>query len=230
MWDIAASHRRILEQIGEAAAKSGRDPAQIKLLAAAKSQTIDSIRSAITCGVSLIGENYVQEARDKIRAIGGTAEWHMIGHLQRNKAKLAVALFDVIESLDSIALARELNAEGQNRGRIVRALVEVKLGGEESKSGIKPAQIRELLKCASELSNVRIEGLMTIPPLKNGLEELRPYFKQLCDLRESLRREQAANISLDELSMGMTQDFVVAIEEGATIIRIGTALFGPRKR
>ena len=154
----------------------------------------------------------------------------MIGHLQRNKAKLAVALFDVIESLDSIALARELNAEGQNRGRIVRALVEVKLGGEESKSGIEPAQIRELLKCASELSNVRIEGLMTIPPLKNGLEELRPYFKQLCNLRESLRREQAPNISLDELSMGMTQDFVVAIEEGATIIRIGTALFGPRKR
>ncbi|HEY1232351.1 MAG TPA: YggS family pyridoxal phosphate-dependent enzyme [Candidatus Binatia bacterium] len=230
MWDIAASYRRILDQIGEAAAKSGREPANIKLLGAAKSQTIESLRAAMACGVSLFGENYVQEAREKIRAIGGGAEWHMIGHLQRNKARLAADLFDVIESLDGIALARELDAEGRKCGKIVRAFVEVNLGGEESKSGIGPARVPELLQCAAELSNLRIDGLMTIPPFKDNLEAVRPYFKQLRDLRETLGRHCCSNIVLNELSMGMTHDFTVAIEEGATIVRIGTALFGPRKK
>jgi pyridoxal phosphate enzyme (YggS family) len=230
MWDIAASHRRILDQIGAAAAKSGRDPAQIRVLGAAKSQPVDTVRAAIECGVSLIGENYVQEARDKVQAIGARTEWHMIGHLQRNKAKLAVELFDVIESLDSIALARELSAEGQKCGKVVRAFVEVNVGGEESKSGIEPVRVSDLLKNANELSNLRIEGLMTIPPFKEDLEDVRPFFQQLRELRETLGSESRPNVALTELSMGMTQDFAIAIEEGATIVRIGTALFGPRKK
>jgi PLP dependent protein len=229
MWDIAASHRRVLEQIREAAEKSGRDPAAIKLLGAAKSQTIDSVRAAVACGLTLVGENYVQEAREKIRALGATVEWHMIGHLQRNKARLAVELFDVIESLDNIALARELDAEAKKRGKTVRALVEVNLGGEESKSGIEPEQVPQLLEYASDLTSVRIEGLMTIPPFSDDVEKARPYFRRLRELRDRFGTQSFSNISLNELSMGMTQDFTVAIEEGATIVRIGTALFGARK-
>jgi len=230
MWDIAASYQKILEQIHRAAEKSGRDPADIKLLGAAKSQTVDSVRAAIACGVSLIGQNYVQEARENIKAVGARAEWHMIGHLQRNKAKLAIELFDVIESLDSMALARELDAEAHKRGKLARALIEVNVGGEQSKSGIEPDRLGELLKNAGELSSLRIEGFMAIPPFTEDPEDARPYFRKLRELRETVGRQPYSNVCLKDLSMGMTQDFTIAVEEGATIVRIGTALFGPRKK
>jgi hypothetical protein len=228
MVDVAANHRNIIDRINEAAAKVGREAREIKLLAAAKSQNVDAIRAAITAGVSLIGENYVQEAKGKMEVISAPVEWHMIGHLQRNKAKAAVELFDVIESLDSAALARELDKEGAKRGKKVRTLIEVNLAGEESKSGIAKQQVKSLLDDVGELAHIAVEGLMTVPPFRENPEDVRRYFRELAELREELGDLGLPNVTLKELSMGMTHDYPVAIEEGATIVRIGTALFGPR--
>ncbi len=228
MTDVHANHRNIIGRIHEAALKVGRDAHEIKLLAAAKSQNMDAIRAAIAAGVSLIGENYVQEAQAKKQEIGNPVEWHMIGHLQRNKAKAAVELFDVIESLDSAALARELDKEGAKRGKKVRTLIEVNLAGEESKSGITKDQVKSLLEEVGKLAHTTVEGLMTVPPFRENPEEVRRYFCELAELRAKLGDLRLPNVALKELSMGMTQDYTVAIEEGATIVRIGTALFGPR--
>ena len=229
MVDVAANYRSIMRRIAEAAEKCRRKPAEIKLLAAAKSQPVELIQEAIAAGVTCIGENYVQEAEDIKKKIPQTVEWHMIGHLQSNKVKAAVALFDLIDSLDSVALARELDKEGRRQGRKVRAFVEVKLSDEESKSGIAAGKVEELLKAAGDLPHLSIEGLMTVPPFREKPEEVRCYFRQLRELQVTLCGRAMANIYLKELSMGMTHDYPVAIEEGATIVRIGTALFGPRK-
>ena len=198
-------------------------------MAAAKSQTVAAIQTAITAGVSLIGENYVQEAQEISKQVAEPAEWHMIGHLQRNKAKMAVELFDVIESLDNMALARELDQEGKNRVRSIRVFIEVNLAGEESKTGVTRNELPALLDEIAQLANLSVEGLMTVPPLRDNLEEIRPFFRELRELRAQVSARNIANVKPTELSMGMTHDFAVAIEEGATIVRIGTALFGPRK-
>ena len=215
--------------MGEAAARVGRDPNSVKLLAAAKSQSVEAISAAIAGGVALIGENYVQEAQEKKARLSELAEWHMIGHLQRNKAKLAVQLFDLIESLDGIALARELDKEGRSRGKKVRVFVEVNVAGEESKSGIAKSAVTSLMEEVAGLSHLSIEGLMTVPPFRENLEDVRPYFRELRELKDQLNAVGLPNVELKELSMGMTHDYTVAIEEGATIVRVGTALFGPRK-
>ena len=228
MVDVAANCRGVLERIREAAARSGRDPQTIKLLGASKSQPAGRIQAAIDAGVRLFGENYVQEAQAKRAAIREAVEWHMIGHLQRNKVKAALDLFDLIESVDSIQLARELDKEGKKRGRVVRAFVEVNLACEESKSGIAREQVAALLEDAGKLSHIRIEGLMAVPPLREDPEESRPYFRALRELRAELQAKKIPNADLKELSMGMTHDFPIAIEEGATLVRIGTAIFGPR--
>ena len=230
MVDVAANHREIVNRMGEAAAKVGRDVREIRLLAAAKSQSIEAVRTAIAAGVALVGENYVQEAQGKRQQLNEAVQWHMIGPLQRNKAKTAVDLFDVIETLDSIALARELDKEGRKRGKIVSTFVEVNLGGEKNKSGIGKNELTVLLEESAKFSCLRVEGLMTVPPYKENLEEVRPYFRELYGLREKLSELRLPNVSLKELSMGMTHDYMTAIEEGATIVRIGTALFGPRNR
>jgi len=229
MVDVAANYQNIRARIGEAAARVGRDPNSVKLLAAAKSQSVEAISAAIAGGVALIGENYVQEAQEKKARLNEPAEWHMIGHLQRNKAKLAVQLFDLIESLDGIALARELDKEGRSRGKRVRVFVEVNVAGEESKSGIAKSAVASLMEGVAELSHLRIEGLMTVPPFRENLEDVRPYFRELRELKDQLNAVGLPNVELKELSMGMTHDYTVAIEEGATIVRVGTALFGPRK-
>jgi PLP dependent protein len=228
MADVASNYRTILERIGEAAAKRGRSPQEVKLLGAAKSQAIEAVRAAVAAGVKLIGENYVQEAQAKRRAIAEPVEWHMIGRLQRNKARAAVATFDVIESLDNIVLARALEKEGERRDLTVNALVEVNLAGEGSKSGVAPDHLQDLLQRAGELRHLRITGLMAVPPFSENPQNVRPYFQRLRELRERLREGGSMNIDLKELSMGMTHDYPVAVEEGATIVRIGTALFGPR--
>jgi len=229
MVDVGANYRGILERIATAAAKAERDAREVRLLAASKSQSVDAIRAALAAGVVLVGENYVREAKEKKRQLmDANAEWHMIGHLQRNKAKLALELFDVIESLDNLALARELDKEGAKRNKIARAFVEVNLAGEESKAGITKSKVADLLEQVSGLAHIRIEGLMTVPPFRENLEEVRSYFRELRELRDSLSSLHFPNVQLKELSMGMTQDFTVAIEEGATIVRVGTALFGPR--
>jgi PLP dependent protein len=229
MVNVAANYQNIRARIGEAAARVGRDPNSVKLLAAAKSQSVEAISAAIAGGVALIGENYVQEAQEKKARLSEPAEWHMIGHLQRNKAKLAVQLFDLIESLDGIALARELDKEGRSRGKRVRVFVEVNVAGEESKSGIAKRAVASLMEGVAELSHLRIEGLMTVPPFRENLEDVRPYFRELRELKDQLNAVGLPNVELKELSMGMTHDYTVAIEEGATIVRVGTALFGPRK-
>ncbi|HEX2928956.1 MAG TPA: YggS family pyridoxal phosphate-dependent enzyme [Candidatus Binatia bacterium] len=228
MTDVAANYRTILARMGEAAAKRGRKAEEIKLLGAAKSQSVAAIRAAIDAGVKLIGENYVQEAEAKIGQISQPVEWHMIGHLQRNKAKAAVEIFDVIESLDNLALARELDKEGRKRDKAVRVLIEVNLGGEQNKSGIATNNVAGLLEEAAQLAHLRIEGLMTVPPFDENVEKVRAYFRELGELREKLVRLNFPNVNLQALSMGMTHDYPIAIEEGATIVRIGTALFGPR--
>jgi PLP dependent protein len=230
MVDVAANYRQILARIADAAARAGRDVDRIRLLAAAKSQSVEAIRTAVEAGVALIGENYVQEAQQKKQRLSVPAEWHMIGHLQRNKVKTALEIFDVIESMDSVGLAHELDKEGCKRGKLVRTFIEVNLGGEESKSGVARENVAPLLEEAAKLSWVRIEGLMTVPPFRQNPEDMRRYFRQLFDLKEKLAKLCLPNMDLKELSMGMTRDYTIAIEEGATIVRVGTALFGPRNR
>lgn len=229
MVDVAANYRKIIDRISEAAQKAGRNPQKIKLLGAAKSQSIELVRAAIAAGVRLIGENYVQEAESKRQAISEPIEWHMIGHLQRNKVKAALNTFDLIESLDSAALALELDKEGRKKGKTVRTFIEVNLGDEQSKAGIGRDKVAELVKRVGELSHVRVEGLMAVPPFSEDPEAVRPYFCALRDLQTELQRLQIPNAPVTELSMGMTHDYPVAVEEGATLVRIGTALFGLRK-
>jgi pyridoxal phosphate enzyme (YggS family) len=229
MVDVCANYRKIVDRIHEAAAKAGRNAQEIKLLAAAKSQGVALVQAAIAAGVGLIGENYVQEAEDKRKVIAEPVEWHMIGHLQRNKAKAAIKIFDLIQTLDSVALALELDKAGKNQGKTVRTLIEVNLEDEASKSGIGRHNVAELLKRVADLSHVRVEGLMAVPPFKENPEEVRPYFCTLKDLQVELQCLKIPNVSLNQLSMGMTHDYPIAVEEGATIVRIGTALFGPRK-
>ena len=228
MVDVAANCREVLKRIGEAAFRSGRNPTEIRLLAASKSQSVDKIKAAIEAGIRLFGENYVQEAEAKQRAVGGAVEWHMIGHLQRNKARTALDLFDLIQTLDSVELARALDKEGKRKERVVRAFVEVNLASEESKSGVVRGRVAGMLEEIGELSYIRIEGLMAVPPFRDNTEEVRPYFCALRELRDELRAMKLPNVDLRELSMGMTHDYPVAIEEGATLVRIGTAIFGPR--
>jgi PLP dependent protein len=229
MVDVADNYRKIVERISEAALKAGRNPREIKLLAAAKSQSIESVRAAIAAGVGLVGENYVQEAEGKKQAISDQVEWHMIGHLQRNKVKAALNTFDLIESLDSLALALELDKEGRKKGKTVRTFIEVNLGDEQSKTGVAQDAVVELLKRVGDLEHLRVEGFMAVPPFKENPEESRPFFAALKNLQMELQCLKVPNVMLNELSMGMTHDYPVAVEEGATTVRIGTALFGPRK-
>jgi len=226
---IAANYRRVMETIHSAATRCGRNPNEIKLLAATKSQSVAAIREAIKAGIRLFGENYIQEARIKRESVEESVEWHMIGHLQRNKVKAAVELFSLIQSLDGLELARALDREGKRRGRVVRVFVEVNLAGEQTKSGISRGGLALLLEEVGGLANLAVEGLMTIPPFHEDPEEIRPYFRGLKELQESLAGLKIPNVQPRELSMGMTHDYAVAIEEGATMVRIGTAIFGERK-
>ncbi len=218
--------QQVQERIRAAAARAGREADSITLVAVSKTMPVEAIREALGAGVTVLGENRVQEAREKIAALAGAgAGWHLVGHLQTNKAKLAVQLFDMIHSLDSLRLAEALDRSGEQAGRQVRCLVEVNLGGEESKGGTSEDAVRPLLEGTKPLRHVHIQGLMTVPPFLPDPEEVRPFFQRLRNLRDKLAGE---GFDLPELSMGMTHDFEVAIEEGATMVRIGTAIFGPR--
>ncbi len=213
----------------QAARRAGRDPGEIKLIAVSKTVEIARIREAIEAGVTILGENYVQEAREKIEEIGHGIQWHMIGHLQSNKAKYAVTLFDYIHSLDGIALAREIDRRAAQKGKRMRALVEVNLSGETSKFGVGSEAVMELIHQVSPLEHISIEGLMTMPPYFDEPEKARPYFTRLRELRDRIQEEGIEGVRMDELSMGMSGDFEAAIEEGATMVRVGTAIFGERR-
>jgi pyridoxal phosphate enzyme (YggS family) len=226
MTDVAGNWRRVRDQAADAAVRAGRDPQSVRIVAVSKTKPVEMIEQAIAAGVTDVGENYVQEAADKVGRIKAPVTWHMIGHLQRNKAGRAVELFDVIHTLDSRPLAAALARHGEQRGRPVRVLIEVNTGGEASKSGVAPGDVQVLLAALAEQRWLVIDGLMTVPPPE--AEAARLHFRTLSALRDCLRQGAAANAPLRELSMGMTDDFTVAIEEGATLVRIGRGIFGAR--
>ena len=225
---IADNLASIQERISKAALRAGRDPAAIRLVAVSKTVSAESIREAIAAGVTILAENYVQEALNKIARIGKQVEWHFIGHLQSNKARSAVDLFSMIHSVDRLSLAEALSQEANKQGKILPVLIQVNISGEESKSGINPQETLQLLERIAGLQHLSVQGLMTMPPWFEDPENARPYFIALRKLREELSREKIPGVVLQELSMGMSGDFEVAINEGATLVRIGTAIFGPR--
>ncbi|MDD2274964.1 MAG: YggS family pyridoxal phosphate-dependent enzyme [Smithellaceae bacterium] len=227
--EIKTNILNIRERITAAAARANRDPAGIRLMAVSKTVEPERIRQALDAGITLLGENYVQEAREKIPVVGRPAVWHMIGHLQTNKVKYVVNLFDWIHSVDRLELARELDKRAGQRSRRLNVLIEVNVSGEASKNGAAPGQVLELVRQISILPNVSVRGLMTMPPYSDDPENSRPCFIVLRQLRDEIVSAALPGISMDELSMGMTDDFEVAIEEGATIIRVGRAIFGERR-
>lgn len=207
-------------RIAAACARAGRDPADVTLVAVTKVFPADYVESAIAAGVADIGENRVQEARDKKALVRGSARWHLIGHLQSNKAKDAVNLFDVIQTVDSVELAQKIARAAEAAGKRQEILLQVNIGNEEQKSGAERAEIPALVKTLRGIDALDLRGLMAIPPL-GTVEETRRYFRELRALRD--------DAGVDQLSMGMSEDFEVAIEEGATIVRVGRAIFGERR-
>jgi PLP dependent protein len=277
--DIASNIARIKQKIAVAAARSGRDPNTIKLMAVTKTVAPERILQAVDSGITLLGENYVQEVKDKIPiirdcmaiekpaslegvqkwsdarrtrtesrgvygntlsdAVGSATQqmsvfqqplqWHMIGHLQTNKAKYAVKMFDSVQSVDRLELAQELSKRAGAIDRRLKILIEVNVSGEKSKSGVPAAEAIELIRMVAVLPHLEVEGLMTMAPYSDNPENARPYFRALRQLRNEIARAGIDNINMEELSMGMTDDFETAIEEGATIVRIGRAIFGERQ-
>jgi hypothetical protein len=217
----------VRERIAAAALRVGRDPGEILVVAVSKTFPVPVIQEAIAAGISDIGESRVQEAAAKIAEIDVPCRWHMVGHLQTNKARLAVRLFDFIHSLDSLKLAQELEKGGSRHGKRVSVLVEVNLAQEPSKTGVAEAELFPLLERAGSLAHLSIEGLMAMPPFDPDPEGVRPSFRRLFQLREAAAA-RFPRLALTHLSMGMSHDFEVAVEEGATMVRIGTAIFGPR--
>ncbi len=228
MSEIGERLARVQARIAAAARRAGRDPAAITLVAVSKTVPPDRIKEGVAAGIAVLGENRVQEAQEKVLALGRLAQWHLVGHLQTNKAKLAVQLFDLIHSLDSMKLARELDKHARAAGKRVPCLVEVNQGGELTKSGLTEADVLPFLREAAPLPGIEILGLMCIPPFLENPEDVRPHFRRLRALRDEAAGAGVAGVSLGHLSMGMSHDFEVAIEEGATMVRIGTAIFGPR--
>ena len=220
MTDIHANLDRVRGRVAKAAERAGRRPSDVLLVGVSKTVEVARIRQAIEAGVPALGENRVQEAKEKVAEIGRPVPWHLVGHLQTNKARDAVELFDVIHSLDRLDLAKELDKRARARGRAIDTLVEVNVAGEASKSGVGPDGLGELLDAVAALSSVKVRGLMAIPPEAKEPEDSRVWFRAL--------RKLAERYGVTQLSMGMSGDFEVAIEEGATLVRVGTAIFGPR--
>lgn len=228
MSPIADNLKKVLERMEAAARKVGRDPEEIRLVAVSKTVPPEAVWEGIQAGIKILGENYVQEAKKKIEALGQDVAWHFIGHLQTNKAKIAVRLFDLIHSVDSLHLAEELNKAARGEGKVLPILLEVKLSEEKSKFGVEEDNVLQLAEGISRMENLILRGLMTMPPLFPDPEDARPYFIRLRKLSEKLAGQIFPRVSLTELSMGMSSDFEIAIEEGATLVRVGTAIFGPR--
>ncbi|MGH9521708.1 MAG: YggS family pyridoxal phosphate-dependent enzyme [Terriglobales bacterium] len=229
---IRENLERVRERIATAARRANRNPEEVQLLAVSKTFAADSIREAYEAGQRLFGENRVQEFAEKHPALAGLrgAQWHMIGHLQSNKAKHAVELFDAVDSLDSVALGDKLNQAAGKAKKLLPVLVELNVGGEESKSGLRPdsSELDELLDAAAGWEHLGIRGLMTVPPFDENPERARPFFRVLAQYRDRIAARNLPRVRMEILSMGMSHDFEVAIEEGSTCVRIGTAIFGAR--
>jgi len=228
MGEIADRLREVRGRISEAAHRVGRNPDDIRLVAVSKTKPIGLIREAIDAGVTALGENYVQELVSKREAIGDPVEWHFIGHLQTNKVRQIVPFCSLIHGVDSLKLAGEIDRRAGMIGRRQAVLIEVSLAGEASKFGVGEDEAGDLATAIAELPNLRLAGLMTMPPYPEDPEESRPYFVRLRKLQERLRQGGIPPEQCSELSMGMTADYEIAIEEGATIVRVGTAIFGSR--
>lgn len=226
---ISRSVQSVMERVRAAAERAGRDPASVTLIGVSKTRTPDEIREVIKAGVVHLGENKVQELETKVEVLGREGlTWHLIGSLQTNKVKAALPLADLIHSLDRDSLLEALASAGERRGQPVRALVQVNVSGELSKHGIAPDELVPFLKRASQSGWVQIEGLMTMAPADVDGESARPHFRRLRELAQSVAGLSLPNVVMTHLSMGMSGDFEVAIEEGATLVRVGTALFGER--
>jgi PLP dependent protein len=218
--DIKTNLETVKAQVERACRRAGRDPEGVLLIAVSKTVDVERIREAVAAGVAALGENRVQEGRDKVAALGHPVPWHLIGSLQTNKAKDAVQLFDWIHSVDRLELAQELDRRAHAAERKVRALLQVNLGEEPQKGGAAPGDLKRLLDAVRGLRHLEIRGLMAIPPMVPDAEAARPYFRRMRELREAT--------GLEHLSMGMSADYEIAIEEGATMVRVGTSIFGPR--
>jgi len=229
MTAISQNLTAIQTHITQAALTAGRAPDEVQLVAVSKTIAAEDIRRAIESGVTVLGENYIQEARAKFEQLSALpAAWHFIGHLQTNKAKYAVRQFDLIHTVDSSRVAKAINREAAKIDKIQKILIQVNISKEETKLGIETEKVAELAEEIVQLDHLRLKGLMTMPPFFNAPEKVRPFFRRLRDTRDQLRQRNLPGVDLTELSMGMTGDFEVAIAEGATLVRIGTAIFGER--
>ena len=227
---IKTNFETIKQRIKHAAEACGRRPEEVRLVAVSKTMPKEKLVAAVAAGVETLGENYVQEAREKFNDLYTLpVSWHFIGHLQSNKAKYVVKIFDLIHSVDSLKLAREVDKQAKKVNKIQDVLIQVNISEETTKSGTRVEQTLEIVQDISLLENVAIKGLMTMPPYFNAPERVQPFFKALRELRDRIKEENISNVSMAELSMGMTGDFEVAIQEGATLVRIGTAIFGERR-
>ncbi len=229
MSSVAENIRRVRDVIEDAAVKAGRNPSEVRLMAVTKTVEDDRILEAIEAGVDIIGENYVQEGKRKVEKLGRRGvEWHLIGYLQSNKAKYALKIFDMIHSVDRLSLAQEIDRRAGAAGSVAKILVEVNLSGEATKGGVKKDEALALIRDIAKLENLSVRGLMTMPPWFDDPEEARPYFAALRELKDRVIDEKIGNVLMEELSMGMTGDYRVAVEEGSTIVRVGRGIFGER--
>ncbi len=231
---IAENIVQVRERIAAAAQRAGQNPDSVTLMAVSKTFPPDRIREAYEAGLRIFGENRVQEFAGKFAAVGELpgAEWHLIGHLQSNKAAKAAELFGAVDSVDSVKLAERLNAAAEKLGKTLPVLIEINFGGEEAKSGVAPGseELDRLLVEAPQWKNLAIRGLMTVPPYTDDPEGARPYFRQLREIREQISARHLPAVGMDVLSMGMSHDFEVAVEEGSSCVRVGTAIFGERTK
>ena len=231
---VADNIARVEERIQSAATRAGRDASEVTLMAVSKTFPAPSIRQAYDAGIRVFGENRVQEFAGKFDALCGLAgaDWHLIGHLQTNKAAKAAELFHAVDSVDSVRLAKKLNEAAASAGKKLLVLVELNVGGEAAKTGMPAdsAEFDQLLSLAPELEHLQIRGLMTVPPYTEDPQEARPFFRKLREIRDQVARRQLTGVPMEILSIGMSHDFEVAIEEGSTCVRVGTAIFGEREK
>jgi len=226
---IRENYGRVNERIAIAARRAGRNPEDVLLIAASKGVEVERLNEGLSAGIKILGESKVQEAMPKLQALGNKAEWHFIGHLQGNKVKYVVGAFTLIHSVDSIELSEEINSRAEKMGMVQNVLLEVNVSGEKGKFGVMPDKVNTITKAFSGLKHISLRGFMTVPPYSDDPEDARPYFRMLRELRDNAMHTGICTDDCRELSMGMSGDFEVAIEEGATMVRIGTAIFGVRK-
>jgi pyridoxal phosphate enzyme (YggS family) len=226
---IEKNWKQVQERVAKAALRSGRSVDDVTLIAVSKTWPIARVQEAVDAGAVNLGENRVQEAQEKVGQITGSVSWHLIGHLQRNKVKVALPIFDLIHSIDSLRLAKEVSKQAVLNGQVVRVLLQVNTSGEASKFGIAPDVAVDLVGQMAQLEGLKVDGLMTIGAFLPNAEDVRPNFIALRQVRDRIVDAQIEGVSMETLSMGMTNDFEVAIEEGATMVRVGTAIFGSRR-